>query len=46
MKGLFLMLAVLQLLQCQLIDHGTYSLGPNLIQNYNFELPVFVAGSM
>ena len=43
MKGIILMLAVLQMFQCQLIDPSTYSLGSNLIQNSNFELPYLVS---
>ena len=36
--GIVLVLAV-QLLQCQLYDPSKYSLGNNLVQNFNFGLP-------
>ena len=36
--GIVLVLAVQQL-QCQLYDPSKYSLGSNLVQNFNFELP-------
>ena len=36
--GIVLLLGV-QLLQCQLYDPSKYSLGNNLVQNFNFQLP-------
>ena len=42
MKGMLLMLSVLQLLRGQLIDPRTYSLDSNLIQNSNFEQPYLI----
>ena len=48
--GIVLVLGV-QLLQCQLYDPSKYTLGSNLVQNFNFELPpvsiyVTISGSI